>query len=204
MGYLRRQILGAALQLFARNGFQGTSMRALARAVGLSLASLYYYFPSKAAILRALYEERGFEEALRELEALPGRLPLERQLEANALASAQLWHRNHDLLRLVMMEVLRGDRAALQVHQALVERWRRGIGELLSRYRERGEIGPQVDVEAAAQRWVHLLFGAFMDRLLAMGRARAFLTPELARYLGEVAREFAQALAPPREKEGEA
>ncbi len=123
----RRRILSAALRLFSRNGFQGTSIRGLARSVGLTEASIYYHFPSKRAIVGALYEERGITGALDELEHLPGEVPLERQLVANALASAHLWDENADFLRVVIVEVLRGDKAARAVHHELMERWRRGI-----------------------------------------------------------------------------
>ena len=84
----RRRILAAALRLFSRNGFHGTSIRGLARSVGLTEASIYYHFPSKRAIVEALYEQRGIMTALDELEHLPGEVPLDRQLVANALASA--------------------------------------------------------------------------------------------------------------------
>ena len=59
----RQEILDAALDLFADRGFQGTSVRDIARAVGVNEATLYHYFPSKAAILDAildvLLEERS-------------------------------------------------------------------------------------------------------------------------------------------------
>ena len=43
----RSQILDAALQLFSIHGVAGTSMRALADAVGIKAASLYNHFASK-------------------------------------------------------------------------------------------------------------------------------------------------------------
>src|SRR3990170_4555615 len=88
----RRRILAPPLQLFSRDGFHGASIRRLARAVGLTEAGIYYHFPSKRAIVGALYEQGGFIAALDELERRPGHLPLDQQLIANALASARLWH----------------------------------------------------------------------------------------------------------------
>jgi len=55
----RARILEAALELFARQGFDGTSIRQLARRVGLRESSLYNHFPSKQAILKALVGEYG-------------------------------------------------------------------------------------------------------------------------------------------------
>lgn len=166
----RRRILAAALQLFSRNGFHGTSIRALARSVGLTEAAIYYHFPSKRAIVGALYEQRGFTSALDELDHLPGEIPPDQQLAANAIASAHLWDDNADLLRVVTLEVLRGDKSARAVHQELMDRWRRGIHELLARYQSRGDIDRSIDIAEASDSWVHLMFGVFQERLLAMGR----------------------------------
>lgn len=53
----RREILDAALGLFAQHGFHGTGMRQIARAVGINEASLYHYFPSKEQLLDAVLFE---------------------------------------------------------------------------------------------------------------------------------------------------
>ncbi len=55
-GRRRQEILDSALDLFADGGFQGTSVREIARAVGVNEATLYHYFPSKGAILDAILE----------------------------------------------------------------------------------------------------------------------------------------------------
>jgi AcrR family transcriptional regulator len=59
----RRQIIDTALQLFAVHGVAGTSMRALADAVGIKAASLYNHFDSKDEIIDAVVERgvRSFD-----------------------------------------------------------------------------------------------------------------------------------------------
>jgi AcrR family transcriptional regulator len=47
-------IYGAAVELIAARGYHGTSLRDLARAVGMQMSSLYYYFPSKQHLLLAI------------------------------------------------------------------------------------------------------------------------------------------------------
>jgi AcrR family transcriptional regulator len=64
----RVRILDAARALFADRGYAGTSMRDLAEELGMTKAALYYHFPGKADILRAL-----LEPALGELDAIGGR-----------------------------------------------------------------------------------------------------------------------------------
>jgi AcrR family transcriptional regulator len=52
-GDTRDELLRAALRLFAAKGYEGTSVRAIAREVGLSESVLYAHFESK----RAIFEE---------------------------------------------------------------------------------------------------------------------------------------------------
>jgi AcrR family transcriptional regulator len=54
----RDRILDATLSLMARVGAHGTSMRAVASACGLNVATLYHYFPSKRDLLQAAIAQR--------------------------------------------------------------------------------------------------------------------------------------------------
>ncbi|MBB4934775.1 AcrR family transcriptional regulator [Lipingzhangella halophila] len=54
----------AALRLFARNGYAGTSIRAIAREVELSESVLYAHFASKQAIFDAILAEHGPQRPL--------------------------------------------------------------------------------------------------------------------------------------------
>src|ERR1700734_298578 len=56
----RRRILQIALTLMSQRGVDGTSMRDLASAAGLNVASLYHYFPSKRDLLESVLAEQGF------------------------------------------------------------------------------------------------------------------------------------------------
>jgi AcrR family transcriptional regulator len=53
----RSEILGAAREIFVRSGFEGFSMRTLARSVGCSLGAIYLYFTSKEELFDVLVEE---------------------------------------------------------------------------------------------------------------------------------------------------
>jgi AcrR family transcriptional regulator len=56
----RRRILQISLRLMSQRGVDGTSMRDLASAAGLNVASLYHYFPSKRDLLESVLVEQGF------------------------------------------------------------------------------------------------------------------------------------------------
>lgn len=54
-----RRIKNAALSLFARQGYNGTSMRQIAREAGISVGLAYNYYPGKRDILIAILVEHG-------------------------------------------------------------------------------------------------------------------------------------------------
>lgn len=49
-------ILKVALDLIATNGYEGVSMREIARESGLPIASLYMYFPTKLSIVKEVWQ----------------------------------------------------------------------------------------------------------------------------------------------------
>jgi AcrR family transcriptional regulator len=85
----REKIMNAAQKLFARRGFEGISIRDIAKAVGMTTASLYYHFPSKEEIFVAVHG-RSLENVQREvMNAIAGvKDPWER-LEAAAAAHSR-------------------------------------------------------------------------------------------------------------------
>jgi AcrR family transcriptional regulator len=77
----QEEILQAAAELFASEGYTATSTRAIAQAVGLRQASLFHYFPRKEAILAELLDR-----------TLRPPLDMSRRLEQAALGpEATLW-----------------------------------------------------------------------------------------------------------------
>ncbi|MFD3688216.1 TetR/AcrR family transcriptional regulator [Nocardiopsis sp. NPDC058631] len=52
----KAEIQAVALDLFARKGFERTSLREIAERLGITKAALYYHFPSKNDLLKSLVE----------------------------------------------------------------------------------------------------------------------------------------------------
>src|ERR1700744_36418 len=80
----RRRILQISLSLMSQRGVDGTSMRDLASAAGLNVASLYHYFPSKRGLLESVLVEQGYLP-IRPVRGDPGG-----ELPAEPLTLAQL------------------------------------------------------------------------------------------------------------------
>src|SRR5215211_2394862 len=105
----RRDILDAALDLFSEGSFFGTSMRQIARAVGVRESALYHYFPSKDAILLELLEELG----ARKLDALKhvdlsevARMGVDQVLRAFVMGVLEEWAtpKERKFMRLILTE----------------------------------------------------------------------------------------------------
>ena len=52
----RHRIQQVALELFGTKGASNTSLRDIANALGITKAALYYHFPSKADLIRSIYQ----------------------------------------------------------------------------------------------------------------------------------------------------
>ena len=111
----RTRILDATLTLMGREGSRGTSMRAVAAATGLNVASLYHYFPSKRdlcheAIAHRLAVQGAFHQPFPE--GLAGTVEnrlgaLLDDFFANMTAEADLW-------QVLLAEAIHGDDDVLQ------------------------------------------------------------------------------------------
>ncbi len=60
----KSEILRRAFVEFAENGYAATSLRAVARAAGISHATLLHHFPNKAALLQAVLELRDADQLI--------------------------------------------------------------------------------------------------------------------------------------------
>jgi AcrR family transcriptional regulator len=80
----RRQILDAAAHLLKHRGYDATTTRAIAAAVGIKGGSIYHHFPSKDAIVGEVVNEGVrvvFDAVVAALASLPARASPRRRLE---------------------------------------------------------------------------------------------------------------------------
>jgi AcrR family transcriptional regulator len=66
----RQHLYVTAMRLIAERGYEATTLRDIATEAGVSVGLLYRYFPSKQAVVIALYDELSAEYA-RQAEAMP-------------------------------------------------------------------------------------------------------------------------------------
>jgi len=127
-GNRRRELVFAAAELFRRKGFDATSTRDIAAAVGMRSGSPFYHFKSKAALLYAVMDE-GMRFAI---ERQSGALQRSRQAGPDPRRQLRELIRNH-------FEVLLGPQSdfvpvMLYEWRSLNSRQRSGIAKLQKEY----------------------------------------------------------------------
>lgn len=152
-----RNILQAAEQLFAGQGFDAVSIQAVAQNAGVSKANVFHHFGSKEglylAVLRSVCQRAAplLQTLVKEGEDFPARL----DHFAKAHVAYLLAHPG--TMRLLLRELLEGDarRGQELAEQAVGENFTRLIG-ILREGQRRGELRAAVDPAIAAA----LLVGA--------------------------------------------
>lgn len=105
-GHKREEILASARTLFLRTGYADAGMEIVARAAGVSTATLYAYFPSKADLFKAIVLETVSGVAAPVREAVRVRGDARTRLVALATAYATFFSRSDTraLFRMVTSE----------------------------------------------------------------------------------------------------
>jgi AcrR family transcriptional regulator len=68
----RQDLYKTAIQLIVARGYEATTLRDIAKRAGVSVGLLYRYFPSKRAVVLALYDELSAEYAARGAKMVAG------------------------------------------------------------------------------------------------------------------------------------
>jgi TetR/AcrR family fatty acid metabolism transcriptional regulator len=163
----QRQILEAAVRVFARNGYHTSRVADVAAEAGVAHGLVYHYFPSKAALLEAVFQEtwQGLLEELRRLEGSGD--SAREQLRKVAAIVLRTWRRDPDLIRVLVREVARSPQ--LQDQAEAVGDVLGVIERIVSRGQAAGELRSDLDARLSA--WIvwgaleELLTGWVLERL---------------------------------------
>jgi len=149
----RERILDNAFELSTAERSSGISMRKLADRCELNVATLYHHFPSKADLLRAVLEERGYPRRIGEQGPPPEVVEAPTPDEVVRRLLLWLWQQaeaEEAAWRLLIGEGLRGEPEAREEARRLVgliePAVRRWLGEAAP------ELGDRLDVVARVVR----------------------------------------------------
>lgn len=194
----QQRILAAALDLFRRGSLAELSMDSVARAAGVSRATLYRVFPGKSALFRALIETYSPWEAIADVLAAAGNdSPREVMPRiARALAGA-LDGRTGALIRMVF-EMIKGEPDAVDGMRRSLSRGLPDLMQYLARQMEAGRLRRMHPV-LALQLLAGPIFVHILTKPLAAMVGFKQSTDEVVK---EVVQAWLRAMAPPRSRGG--
>jgi AcrR family transcriptional regulator len=113
----RRQILEAAVRVFARSGYHGSRVGDIAEEAGVAHGLLYHYFSSKEQVLQTVFRENWGEllERFRAVETSDE--PAGQKLEGIAKILLRTWRNAPDLVTVMVREVARSPQLQGQVEE---------------------------------------------------------------------------------------
>src|SRR5262245_49331678 len=186
----RKQLMAAAIDSFARLGYQGTSIDRIARDAGVTKGAVYYHFRDKEELLFETVKDRvgGFEKQVLS-EMTPGRDALAklRQVVDTCFFHATVSNHRRFIITL-MIEALDTNPRLSTEFQNILRRMRAFLSEILRRGQQRGEIRPDVAPEAAAAVLAGGIIGAEVQHYqdpeeIALRRVLDTLVEQLAAWL---------------------
>jgi AcrR family transcriptional regulator len=144
----RGELVEAAYRRLAARGFEGLRTRDVAAEVGVNIATLHYYFPSKEALIRAVIGQAMH----RFTQTMPGEGSPVEQLKAHLRGLAQLVKEDQQLWAVMGELVLRAPRDPdlARIFRQTDAFWHRTLRDLLSRCIADGSIEPGLDADATA------------------------------------------------------
>lgn len=186
-----RQILDAALTVFAAQGYSGTTMDAVAAEAGVTKPTLYSYFPSKESLFQAMM--LGKRDLMLDVFAHPSRKGMVTDLLNFAWAYAETVMRPDmlSLARLIIGEVSRFPEIGRAYQASGPDHLLRGIMRYLEDQRDAGRLVFD-DAELAAQDLWGLILSAPRTQALYMPDAIPD-RPTLNRYIANGLRVFLKA-----------
>jgi AcrR family transcriptional regulator len=117
-------ILDAAAHLLGERGWQGLTTNGVAEAAGVSIGSLYQYFPNKLALIEAV-RQRHFNDILAVLHsASDSKVPRARRIAALVEGMIAIHNRYPDAFRVLLEECPLGEEAR-RTHDFFAREWRK-------------------------------------------------------------------------------
>jgi AcrR family transcriptional regulator len=141
----RRQILDAAIRVFARQGFHSTRVADIADEAGVAYGLVYHYFDSKDEVLNELFSERwslllaAIDEADQSAETP--------RMKLFAVASFIVDSYRHDpeLMKVIIVEVTRAANSFGRTHLEQIRRAYNSIAKIVADGQASGDFRRDID-----------------------------------------------------------
>jgi AcrR family transcriptional regulator len=179
----RRTLAAAAYKRIAEGGFEGLRTRDVAGDVGVNIATLHYYYPTKEALIRGAVGQA--------MEAFGATLPREgspgEQLRRHMAALRQLLKDDRDLCAVMGELSMRAarDQTIAELMRDLDHNWHRQLRRLLLRAIEEGTLDASSDADGIAAALISAIKGVIVPTTATSQPERVDQTfAQLERWLG--------------------
>ena len=158
-GEKRRQILRAAIRVFAEKGYHTCRVADVATEAGVAYGLVYHYFDSKEALLETIFRAtwKNMLEAVSEIEQ--EKTSAREQLQAVADMVLRAWIADPDLVRVLVREVARSPQLQREVDE--IAHAFDALERIVANGQERGEL--RADLDPRLTSWI--LYGALEEIL---------------------------------------
>ena len=149
-GDKRRQILDAAIHVFARQGFHACRVSDIAREAGVAYGLVYHYFNSKEQVLNELFTERWslLLNAVEEIDTRP--IPPREKLDAVAGFIIDSYRHDPELMKVIVVEVTRAANSFGRTHLPEIRKAYEGIAKIVADAQQQGIFRDDVDATFAS------------------------------------------------------
>lgn len=153
----RKQILRAAIEVFAERGFHKTRISDIAKRAKVAYGLIYHYFDSKEHVLSSVFEENWavFVKVLKDISVDGHKGPAEKLGAVSDLLIGALRH-EPALIQVIIQEISRSDRIGLAGKVDAFEEAFKIVRSIIHEGQKKGELSKDLD----AQVGTYLFFGA--------------------------------------------
>jgi TetR/AcrR family transcriptional regulator, fatty acid metabolism regulator protein len=159
----RRQILDAAIRVFARQGFHACRVSDVADEAGVAYGLVYHYFQSKEEIMGTLFTERWqiMLDAIAEIDRTQD-IPARDKLYLVASFIIDSYRHEPDLMKVIIVEVTRAANSFGAAHLPKIREAYYMIGQIVGRAQADGTFKRDISPDFAA-----LVFYGAIEQLLS-------------------------------------
>jgi TetR/AcrR family fatty acid metabolism transcriptional regulator len=146
----RRQILDAAIRVFARQGFNACRVSDIAREAEVAYGLVYHYFDSKDEVLNELFVERWslLLAAIEEVDVQ--KIPPREKLDAVAAFIIDSYRHDPELMKVIIIEVTRAANSFTRTHLPQIRQAYDLIAKIVRDAQELGSFRADVDPDFAS------------------------------------------------------
>lgn len=160
----RQDILHAAREVFSEVGYQSATFQEIAARADVTRPAVNHYFRDKAALYSALFDSTQDEVVATGLASAAGQESLAGRISAFLAAAVQADSQDRTYARFISSSLLDSVRHEEFRERALsqLDAVRRFLGQALTEAADRGEIRADIDVPAATEMLIAVMWGMGM------------------------------------------